>query len=101
LLIACFKKANAEPLWVEHAGPQAFYSCPSLRAYSPRPLFMLFLASCLQGGGVDFASAYRYFTAAAKKSNPSAQYGLAYMYLTGQGAAEDHEKAYKLFVQVR
>jgi len=55
----------------------------------------------VQGGGVDFASAYRHFSSAAQQSNPSAQYGLAYMYLTGQGASEDHEKAFKLFTQVR
>lgn len=54
-----------------------------------------------QGGEVDFVSAFKFFETAAKQLDPSAQYGLAYMYLTGQGAAEDHEKAYKLFVQVR
>ena len=34
------------------------------------------------------------------KGSPSAQYGLAYMHLTGLGAEPDHDEAFKLFTKV-
>jgi hypothetical protein len=53
-----------------------------------------------QAGKVDLEAALEHFQSAAEEGNPSAQYGLAYMYLVGEGVDEDHDKALKLFTSV-
>lgn len=51
------------------------------------------------GVGVDQNNdtAKQYFQAAADAGNPSGQFGLGYMYLTGQTVEQDHRTAFKLF----
>ncbi len=50
---------------------------------------------------MDLKAALQHFQAAAEEGNPSAQYGLGYMYLVGSGITQDYDKALKLLTAVR
>lgn len=51
------------------------------------------------GVGVDQnnETARQYLQAAANAGNPSGQFGMGYMLLTGQAVEQDHSTAFKLF----
>lgn len=51
------------------------------------------------GVGVDQSNetARQYFQGAADAGNPSGQFGLGYMHLTGQAVQQDYSTAFKLF----
>jgi TPR repeat protein len=61
-----------------------------------------YLSTCVhtQAGKVDLEAALEHFQSAAEEGNPSAQYGLGYMYLVGEGVDQDQDKALKLFTSV-
>ena len=42
-------------------------------------------------------TARQFFQAAAEAGNPSGQFGLGYMHLTGHGMEQDYRTAFKLF----
>ena len=51
------------------------------------------------GFGVDQnnETAKEYFQAAAEAGNPNGQFGLGYMFLTGQAVEQNYRTAFKLF----